>query len=80
MTPDLEATQSQQMSTLDPVAVPEPSVVSQILSLDDITAPQNHGGGWMVLLLACDGCTMSYLSFSSVRHLVTRRSESLFFA
>jgi hypothetical protein len=52
MTPDLEATQSQQMSTLDPVAVPEPSVVSQILSLDDITAPQNRRGG-RVLFASC---------------------------
>lgn len=44
MTPDLAAIQSQQTSSLDSVAVPEPSVVSQILSLDDITAPQNHRG------------------------------------
>jgi hypothetical protein len=44
MTPDLAVVQSQQTSILNSVAVPEPSVVSQILSLDDITAPQNHRG------------------------------------
>jgi hypothetical protein len=32
-------TQSSQASSLDLEAVPEPSFVSQILSLDDITAP-----------------------------------------
>lgn len=76
MTPELAAIQSQQTSILDSVAVPEPSVVSQILSLDDITAPQNHRGDACYLLLVRDGCTMSSSSFSSgsvrysIRHVM----------